>query len=407
MVVLYGIHAVSEALKSASRSFDYVGIARERHDQRVQRIIEDCRASGVQVRFLPREQIDRIANTNTHQGVIAVTTGKQYADVDTLLEQRRGEYSFLVVLDGVEDPHNLGALIRSADGAGADGAIIPERRAAGLTGTAVKASAGASEHLPIARVTNISRTLDELKERNVWIVGLDERGTQSYDELDYNMNCAIVLGAEGKGLHDLVRKRCDFLVSIPMMGEVASLNVSVAGGVVMYEVARQRRAASQNREGQAVEMMRRLLVALALLALTLPAAAIDRQALTITRYHLDVQMDRASHVMAVTGKITLRNDSRQPQKVLTLQISSSLTWNVILLDDKPVPWMAEDYTSDIDHTGVLTEAVVNLPQPVAPAREHHARRAVWRRHRAGQHAPHAHGRSRRSRRAQRLGPDQR
>ena len=159
MVVIYGIHSVSEALKSGARSFEYVGIARERHDQRVQRIIDDCRASGVQVRFLPREQLDRTANTNTHQGVIAVTSSKQYADVDTLLEQRHGEHSFLVVLDSVEDPHNLGALIRTADAAGADGVIIPERRAAGLTGTAVKASAGASEHLPIARVTNISRTL--------------------------------------------------------------------------------------------------------------------------------------------------------------------------------------------------------------------------------------------------------
>jgi 23S rRNA (guanosine2251-2'-O)-methyltransferase len=192
---------------------------------------------------MKREELDRAANTDMHQGVIAVTSGKQYADVDTLLEQRHSDYSFLVVLDGVEDPHNLGALIRSADGAGADGMIIPDRRAAGLTGTAVKASAGASEHLPIARVTNISRTLDELKERNVWTVGLDERGSQTYDELDYKMHCAIVLGAEGKGLHDLVRRRCDFLVSIPMLGAVPSLNVSVAGGVVMYEVARQRRAA--------------------------------------------------------------------------------------------------------------------------------------------------------------------
>ncbi len=145
----------------------------------------------------------------------------------------------------MEDPHNLGALIRTADGAGADSLIIPERRAAGLTGAAVKAAAGAAEHLPIARVTNISRTLDELKQRNLWIVGMDERGGQSYDELDYNMACAIVLGAEGKGLHDLVCKRCDFLVSIPMLGHVPSLNVSVAGAVVMYEVARQRRAGSK------------------------------------------------------------------------------------------------------------------------------------------------------------------
>jgi 23S rRNA (guanosine2251-2'-O)-methyltransferase len=244
MVVIFGIHSVSEALKSGARSFDYVGISRERHDQRMQRIIDTCRESGVQVRFLPREELDRAANTHTHQGVIAVTSSKQYADVDMLLEHRKGEHNFLVVLDGIEDPHNLGALIRTADGAGADGVIIPERRAVGLTGTVVKASAGASEHLPIARVTNISRTLEELKDRNLWTVGLDERGTHNYDEVDYNMNCAVVLGAEGKGLHDLVRKRCDFLVSIPMVGQVSSLNVSVAGAVVMYEVARQRRAGS-------------------------------------------------------------------------------------------------------------------------------------------------------------------
>ncbi len=242
MVVIYGIHSVSEALKSGVRSFDYVGVSRERHDQRVQRVIDDCRASGVQVRFLPREDLDRIANTHTHQGVVAVTSGKAYADVDMLLEKKKAEHSFLLVLDGIEDPHNLGALIRTADGAGADGVIIPERRAVGLTGTVVKASAGASEHLPIARVTNISRTLEELKERNIWIVGLDERGTQSYFELDYNMPCAVVLGAEGKGIHDLVRKRCDFLVSIPMLGHVPSLNVSVAGAVVMYEIARQRQS---------------------------------------------------------------------------------------------------------------------------------------------------------------------
>jgi 23S rRNA (guanosine2251-2'-O)-methyltransferase len=147
-----------------------------------------------------------------------------------------------VVLDGIEDPHNLGALIRTADGAGADGVIIPERRAATVNATVTKTSAGASEHVRIARVVNVARTLDELKQKNVWIVGLDERGEKDYDQLDYNMDCAVVLGAEGHGLHDLVRKKCDYLVSIPMMGRVSSLNVSVAGAVVMYEVARQRRS---------------------------------------------------------------------------------------------------------------------------------------------------------------------
>jgi len=133
--------------------------------------------------------------------------------------------------------------LRTAEAAGANGVVIPERRAAGVTGTVAKASAGASEHLPVAKVTNIARTIEELKTKGLWIVGLDERGKQNYDEVDYKMDCAIVLGAEGKGVHDLVAKKCDFLVSIPMLGKVPSLNVSVAGGVVLYEVVRQRRQA--------------------------------------------------------------------------------------------------------------------------------------------------------------------
>ncbi len=240
--VIYGIHAVSEALKSRERRFEYVAISRDRTDPRMQRIIDDCRSQGIAVRFVPREEIDRATRTNTHQGVMAFTSRKVFADIDELIASRRGEYVFLLVLDGVEDPHNLGALLRSANGAGVDGAVIPERRAAGITGAVVKASAGASEHVPVARVVNIARTLEDLKEQNVWTVGLDERGPQRYDELDYNMNCALVLGAEGKGLHDLVRRKCDLLVSIPMMGSVTSLNVSVAGGIVMYEMLRQRRA---------------------------------------------------------------------------------------------------------------------------------------------------------------------
>jgi 23S rRNA (guanosine2251-2'-O)-methyltransferase len=195
------------------------------------------------VRFLSRVELDRMAGTASHQGVVAVTSSKQYADVEDVLAAKRGEYSLVVVLDGVEDPHNLGAILRTADAAGADGVVIPERRAAGVTGTVAKASAGASEHLPVAKVTNISRTIEELKSRNLWIIGLDERAKQNYDSVDYKMNCAIVLGAEGKGVHDLVAKKCDFLVSIPMLGRVPSLNVSVAAGIVLYEVVRQRRNA--------------------------------------------------------------------------------------------------------------------------------------------------------------------
>jgi len=241
MNFIYGINAVTEALKARGRGFEWVGVAKERHDLRLQRVIDECRRQSVAVRFVPRAELDRMTGHNGHQGVVAITSAKQYSEVDDVLAAKRGEHSLLVVLDGVEDPHNLGAILRTADAAGADGVVIPERRAAGVTATVAKVSAGASEHLPIAKVTNIARRLEELKSQNLWIVGLDERGSQSYDSLDYKMDCALVLGAEGKGLHDLVRKRCDFLVSIPMLGKVASLNVSVAAGVVLYEIVRQRK----------------------------------------------------------------------------------------------------------------------------------------------------------------------
>jgi 23S rRNA (guanosine2251-2'-O)-methyltransferase len=241
VAVIYGINAVLEALKARGRSFEYVGIVRERNDQRVHKIVSECRTLGVAVRSLPRPDLDRLAASPNHQGVVAVTSEKQYTDIDDLLAKRRGARAFLVVLDGVEDPHNLGAIIRTADAAGVDGIVIPERRAVGVNATVVKASAGASEHVPVAKVTNISRTIEEIKKNNVWTVGLDERGDRNYDETDYDMDCALVFGAEGHGLHDLVRKTCDFVVKIPMMGNVSSLNVSVAAAVVMYEVARQRR----------------------------------------------------------------------------------------------------------------------------------------------------------------------
>jgi 23S rRNA (guanosine2251-2'-O)-methyltransferase len=241
MNIIYGINAVAEALRARGRAFEWVGVAKERHDLRLQRVVDECRRNGVAVRFLGRPELDRMAGNNAHQGVVAVTSAKQYNDLDDVVAAKRGQYSLLVVLDGIEDPHNLGAILRTADAAGADGVVIPERRAVGVTPTVTKASAGASEHLPIAKVTNIARTVEELKDRNLWIVGLDERGTQTYDSLDYNMDCAIVLGAEGKGVHELVRKKCDFLVSIPMLGKVASLNVSVAAAVVLYEIVRQRR----------------------------------------------------------------------------------------------------------------------------------------------------------------------
>jgi 23S rRNA (guanosine2251-2'-O)-methyltransferase len=245
MHYIYGINSVTEALKARGRAFEWVGMAKERHDIRLQRLIEDCRRLSVPVRFLQRTELDRMAGNAAHQGVVAVTSAKQYNDLADVIAAKRGNYSLLVVLDGVEDPHNLGAILRTADAAGANGVVIPERRAAAVTGTVTKASAGASEHLPVAKVTNIARSVEELKENNIWTVGLDERGAKTYDSLDYKMDCALVLGGEGKGLHDLVKRKCDFLVSIPMLGKVPSLNVSVAAAVVLYEIVRQRRAAEE------------------------------------------------------------------------------------------------------------------------------------------------------------------
>jgi 23S rRNA (guanosine2251-2'-O)-methyltransferase len=192
------------------------------------------------VRFENREALDRLARNDAHQGVVAVARERKFAGIQDLLT-RRGEYRFLLALDGIEDPHNLGALLRTADGAGVDGVLLPERRSAPVTATVAKASAGASEHVRIARVTNLVRALEELKANNIWCVGLDERGTVDYDQFDFRLDCALVLGREGDGLHDLVRRTCDHLVRIPMAGQVPSLNVSVAGAVVMYEAARQRR----------------------------------------------------------------------------------------------------------------------------------------------------------------------
>src|ERR1700720_2103452 len=187
MHYIYGINSVTEALKARGRAFEWIGMARERHDIRLQRLIEDCRRLNVPVRFLERTELDRMAGNASHQGVVAVTSAKQYNELDDVIAAKRAEYSLIVVLDGVEDPHNLGAILRTADAAGANGIVIPERRSASVTGTVTKVSAGASEHMPIAKVTNIARTVEELKERNIWTVGLDERANKTYNPLDYNM----------------------------------------------------------------------------------------------------------------------------------------------------------------------------------------------------------------------------
>lgn len=245
---MYGLHPVEEALRSGSRKFDHVCIAKERqdkHDQRLQKIVDACRAANVRLRFESRDALTRLAKTTSHQGVVAVVRMREFLDLEDLFEGPAGNESvprLLLALDGVEDPQNLGALLRTADASAVDGVVLTERRAAPLSPVAVKASAGAAEHVRIARVVNLVRALEELKERNIWCVGLDERGTLRYDEYDYTSNTAVVLGREGDGLHDLVKKTCDHLLHIPMAGKVSSLNVSAAGAVVLFEAARQRRA---------------------------------------------------------------------------------------------------------------------------------------------------------------------
>jgi 23S rRNA (guanosine2251-2'-O)-methyltransferase len=230
MSLLAGIHPVREALR-AGRALDRLVIARGAAGPRIDELVRLARERGIPVRFEPREALDRLAGTGPHQGVVALGAAVQYRELEDVLEGAR----LVVVLDGVEDPHNLGAIVRTAHAAGAAAVIVPERRAAGLTETVAKAAAGALEYLPVARVGNLSRALETLKQRGFWIYGLDERGEQGYDRIDFAAPTALVLGGEGHGLHDLVRRHCDFLVRIPMAGPIASLNVSVAAGVVLFE----------------------------------------------------------------------------------------------------------------------------------------------------------------------------
>jgi 23S rRNA (guanosine2251-2'-O)-methyltransferase len=234
--VVYGIHAVREAVRS--RTVDYVLVTQGQHNPRVQEIIDACRVSRISLRFAPRPALERAAGNTQHQNVVAVCTPRAYDDIQALLAY--SAQPLLVVLDGVEDPANLGALVRTAVAAGCDGIVIPERRAAGISPAVARASAGALEHAKIARVTNLVRTLEEMKERRIWVYGFEAQAGKSYFELDYARGCALVLGGEGTGLHRLVREACDELAHIPLHGPVRSLNVSVAAAVALYEALRQR-----------------------------------------------------------------------------------------------------------------------------------------------------------------------
>lgn len=239
--MIEGRNAVLEALR-AGRALDKVYIARGETDKALAHIAGLARERGVSVSDCDRRKLDAMSVTKAHQGVIAVCAVREYASLDDILAlaESRGEAPFVVVCYEISDPHNLGAIIRSAECVGAHGVVIPKRRSAGLTAVVGKTSAGAAEHLPVARVANISAALQELKDRGLWVYGAAAEGSSPMWETDLTGPLALVIGSEGEGLGRLVRERCDFLVSIPLRGKVGSLNASTAAAVLMYEVLRQK-----------------------------------------------------------------------------------------------------------------------------------------------------------------------
>jgi 23S rRNA (guanosine2251-2'-O)-methyltransferase len=241
---IFGLHAVREALRSAGRPLTKLLVGRT--DRPTSELVQLARSAGIPVHFEPAQKLDRLVQGGRHQGVVALVAAKRYADPNEMIDlaRSRNEAPLLVVLDGVEDPHNLGAILRTVEAAGGHGVIIPDRRAVGLTGTVAKVSAGALEHLHVAQVGNITRAIESLKAQGVWVYALDPDSPKSYTSLDLTGPIALVLGGEGSGVRLGVRKSCDDTVRLPMRGRVASLNVSAAAAVILYEVVRQRIAAS-------------------------------------------------------------------------------------------------------------------------------------------------------------------
>ena len=238
-MIVYGINPAVEAVRSGRATRLRLG---PRADKRIDDLLVLARQKGVKVERVDQATLDRAARGGAHQGVVAdLSAGRDYSVAD-LIASAAPSAPLIVVLDGIEDPHNVGAILRTANAAGVHGVIRQERHSAALDGVVAKASAGAVAHTPIATVVNIARAVDELKDASVWTVGLDGASVDRYDQVDLTLPTAIVLGAEGTGLRRLVRERCDRLVSIPMAGAVESLNVSVAAGVALFEAARQRRA---------------------------------------------------------------------------------------------------------------------------------------------------------------------
>ncbi|RDU34890.1 23S rRNA (guanosine(2251)-2'-O)-methyltransferase RlmB [Neobacillus piezotolerans] len=237
---IIGKNPVLEALRS-KRDINKILIAEGSQRGQMQQITELAKEANVIVQYVPKKKIDQLSDGN-HQGVLAYVAAYQYAEVDDLFDaaKKKGEEPFFLLLDEIEDPHNLGSIMRTADAVGAHGIIIPKRRAVGLTSTVAKASTGAIEYIPVARVTNLARTIDELKERGVWIAGTDAKGSVDYRKQDFTMPLGLVIGSEGRGMGRLIREKCDFLVHLPMAGKVTSLNASVAAALLMYEVYRRR-----------------------------------------------------------------------------------------------------------------------------------------------------------------------
>jgi len=244
-----GINPVLELLRSGSRTVDTVYIDKEKGGPHFTDMVALARRTGIKMKVVPRDALDNMSGGLRHQGALAVVAPKAYEDIDALvgkmaLKAKSGTPPLLVVLDGVEDPHNLGSIIRTAESAGADGVVIPEHRAAHLTASVARASAGAVEYMPVAKVVNVAEFLARLKAKGFWVVGLDEDAKTDYTSFDMTVPLAVVMGGEGKGLRPLVAKACDAVLSLPMLGKVDSLNVSVSAGVVLYEAVRQRRAAA-------------------------------------------------------------------------------------------------------------------------------------------------------------------
>jgi len=238
--LIYGMLPVSEAIKNRPKGIKLVLVAEGSRESRIENILGLAKSSGVPIELISREYLARLfENDVNHQGIAAIAAPVEFVDADELIEGIEGK-ALLVVLDGIEDPRNLGAVIRTAECAGADGVIIPERRAAGLTGSVSKSAAGATEFVKLAQVANINRLIEKLKKNSIWVVGTAGEADMSYQDWDWTQPSAVVLGSEGSGMHRLVRENCDVLVKIPMYGKIESLNVSVAAGVILFEARRQR-----------------------------------------------------------------------------------------------------------------------------------------------------------------------